>query len=435
MRLKLHGLISLLFLLSCLLSEHAPAQQADAPLTYVVYVSRHGVRSPTSKASQYDKYSVSAWPSWSVDPGYLTPHGYDLMKLFGAADRASLSAAHLLSTSGCEDATHITIHADSDQRTRETGKALAEGLMPGCKLPVQAAAEGTNDPLFHLPPSQITPEKSALASAAILGRVGGDAKNIAPAYKSQLSSVEEVLAGCGKVTSPRQRASLVDIPATIAPGSGDHLAEMKGPLGTAATLSEVLLLEYADNKPMQDVGWDCVDAAKLRSLIDLHTASFDIAQRTPAVAVPQSAALLQAVAHSLEQAASRKPVAGAQGKPDDKALFLVGHDTNLANLAGALRLDWLLDGRRNDTPPGAALAFELHHEAGRDTVRLYFTAQTLEQMREGNSAPVPRVPVFIPGCTQADGSCPLHDFLSLVDRVATQNAVKPPGTPQNRNRQ
>jgi 4-phytase/acid phosphatase len=431
MRSNLYRLVSL-FLFSSLLSGQASAQQQDGQLLYVVYVSRHGVRSPTSKASQYDRYSAVSWPSWSVDPGYLTPHGYDLIKLFGAADRASLSAAHLLAGTGCDDASHITIHADSDQRTRETAKALAEGLMPGCNLLVNAKAEGTNDPLFHLPPSQITSEQSSLAATAILGRIGGDPTAIAGAYKQQLSALDDVLGGCGKASPSHPRTSLLDIPATIAPGSGDHIADMRGPLSTAATLSEVLLLEYADNKPQQDVGWGCVDAAKIRSLIDLHTASFDIAQRTPAVAVPQSAALLRSIAHSLEQAASHKPVVGAEGKPEDKALFLVGHDTNLANIAGALHLDWLLDGRRNDTPPGATLAFELHREAGHDTVRLYFTAQTLNQMREASEAQPPHVPVFIPGCTGNDGSCDLQSFLALIQQVTAQNAAKPVGATTKR---
>ena len=71
------------------------------------------------------------------------------MKLFGAYDRAELSSQGLLNAAGCEDAPHVTIHADSDQRTRESGKALAAGLLSGCTLTVQALAEGRPDPLFH----------------------------------------------------------------------------------------------------------------------------------------------------------------------------------------------------------------------------------------------------------------------------------------------
>ena len=125
------------------------SKSADAELKFVVYVSRHGVRSPTGKAEKYSSYSLAPWPTWDVAPGYLTAHGYHLMEIFGAYDRMKLASQGLLSATGCDDAAHITIHADSDQRTRETGKALAAGLFPGCTIKVQNLPEGDNDPLFH----------------------------------------------------------------------------------------------------------------------------------------------------------------------------------------------------------------------------------------------------------------------------------------------
>ena len=79
----------------------------------------------------------------------------------------------------------------------------------------------------------------------------------------------------------------------------------------------------------------------------------------------------------------QKAFPDAMGKPSDRALYLIGHDTNLANVAGLLHLTWVADGRRDDTPPGSALVFELWQKRGTSeyTVRTYFTAQTLEQMR------------------------------------------------------
>jgi 4-phytase/acid phosphatase len=41
----------------------------------------------------------------------------------------------------------------------------------------------------------------------------------------------------------------------------------------------------------------------------------------------------------MQQAVEAKPVAGALTKPGDRLLILIGHDTNLSNIAGALGLD------------------------------------------------------------------------------------------------
>jgi hypothetical protein len=85
-----------------------------------------------------------------------------------------------------------------------------------------------------------------------------------------------------------------------------------------------------------------------------------------------------------------------------------------------------------DTPPGGALVFELRQRAGstEDEVSVYYTAQTLEQMR--NAAPLtleepPAVArVFIPGCSKATSGfpCDWKDFArtlrSAIDPAFTR---------------
>jgi 4-phytase/acid phosphatase len=194
--------------------------------------------------------------------------------------------------------------------------------------------------------------------------------------------------------------------------------DLRGPLGTAATMAENLLLEYTEGMPQ--VGWSRVDEHKLRELMQLHTASADLERRTPYLARAQSAPMLGRILDSMQQAITQKPVSGALGRTSDRLLLLVGHDTNLTNIAGALDLSWLIDGRRDDTPPGGALVIELWQSGNRSTysVRLFYTAQTLNQMR--NATPLSlddapeRVPVFIPGCSRADMSCDWSAFQSLV---------------------
>jgi len=286
--------------------------------------------------------------------------------------------------------------------------------------------EGTNDPLFHFhaTQAQLGADAPAQATAAISARLGGDPNHLTETYRTQLGELDTILATCGSAaTSPRKRISLFDIPATLTPGSGGHIAELRSPLNTASTLAENLSLEYTQGMDASSVGWGCVDGTKLRSLMELHTAATDLTERTPILARIAASNLLAHIGDAIADAVANDWNHVAPVKPDHRALFLIGHDTNLTNVAGLLNLDWVADGRRDDTPPGGALIFELWRDrkTGDFSVRIYFTVQTLEQMRSSStltlSDPPERVPVILPGCSGKDLSCTWPAFSRTVQQA------------------
>lgn len=199
-------------------------------------------------------------------------------------------------------------------------------------------------------------------------------------------------------STQHKRTSLFDIPVTISPGSGDHLVDVKGPLNTASTVSENLLLEYTEGMEQGSVGWGCVHRSDLESIMNLHTAATDFAQRTPEIARAQASNLLDHIDQTMQQVVQAKPMSGALGKENDRALFLIGHDTSLENIAGLLGLPWIIDGRRDDTLPGGALIFELwrQRKARAFIVKTYFTAQTLDQMRSSTVLSLSNPPSVFP---------------------------------------
>ena len=433
----------LLALLALSAGACAEVIQQTAPpgeqLTYVAILTRHGVRSPTWPAERLNQHSTRPWPDFGVPPGFLTPHGRRLMELVGAYDRAYLAQAGLLSASGCEDANRVFIWADTDQRTIETGHALAAGIAPGCQIEVRSLPQGTDDPLFSPIGLGIARADRATAVASVMGRLGSRPAALVEAYRPAFEAMQEVLLGCspGPNCPPQGTSgpqSLLKLPASVGPGKGDSLVDFAGPVATASTLAQNFLLEYANGMPIEELGWGRLTEAKLRQIMTLHGAYSDLMRRTPYLARANGSNLLGHILKSIEQAISGKAVPGALGTPTDRVLAVVGHDTNIANFAGMLQLSWLIEGyQRDDTPPGGALVFEVwrHPVTGAYTVRTSYTAQTLEQMREARpltlASPPAKAPVFVPGCSTAgEGfACTWSGFRRTVEAAIDPASVKP----------
>jgi 4-phytase/acid phosphatase len=351
------------------------------------------------------------------------------MKLFGAYDRAQFARAGLFTPAGCADAAHVYFWADTDERTIETGRALVDGMLPGCGVEVHSAPAGTRDPLFSPLAAGIGHPDADLAAAAVAGRVGGHPEALLEAYRPALETMQHVLTG-GKPV----KQSLLELPVWLGPAAAGGLADMRGPLATAAALAEDFLLEYTNGMKGHDLGWGRLTEANLRQMMTLHIAYVDLTRRTPQIGRTSASNLLSHVAKAMEQAATGKPVPGAMGKPGDRMLVIVGHDGNLSNIQGTLNLTWLLPGYQpNDTPPGGALVFELWQQAagGEYSVRTYYTAQTMEQMRQALpltlDAPPAKATVFVPACSTAKpGSpCEWKGFQRTIERSIDPAFVKP----------
>jgi 4-phytase/acid phosphatase len=408
------------------------AADAESDVRLVVILTRHGVRTPLLSNEELGRYSAQAWPEWPVHLGYLTPHGKQQMTLMGTYYRALLVQEGVLTGTTEKDAERVYFRSDSDQRTVETGRDLAAGMLPGAQPDMHARPNEATDPMFRPAKVPVGPIDRPRAVAEVLGRIGGDPKYVIQAYQPAFAALQQVLFGGAGV--PAGRVSPLDLPAAVRPGTGDHVVDVDGSLNIALSLTDALLLEYAEGKPLPEVGWGRMTPQTLTQLLQLHALFFNLAQGTFYPAQVQGSNLASHLLRTIDQAIGGKADPGAFGTPEHKVVVLVGHDTNIINLGGMLGLGWWLPGTQmNPVLPGGALVFELRQRrADRQyVVRTYYVSQTLEQTRELTPLtlenPPAVAPIFIPDCSEPGPGydAPLDRFEKLFRRVIDPNFVLP----------
>ncbi|MGG1948906.1 histidine-type phosphatase [Trinickia sp. NRRL B-1857] len=412
-------------------TAHEVASRPDWQLESVVIVSRHGVRSPTKTKPPLAMLTHKDWPTWPVQPGELTARGASLIGQMGGYYGAWLRQEQVLPAGACPAPNQVAAWADVDQRTRLTGDALLEGIAPGCTLRAShQQALDQDDPVFHATESGQCKLDPATARAAIDARLDGEGLDtVTDRYRASLEQMEKVLdfsrspycehdkpgAECRFSTL----ANRVQIDAT-----GRHL-RLDGPLGIASTVSEVFLLEYAQGMAPENVAWGAIhDRDDWARLLAAHNAQFDLMAKTPYLATRKGTPLMADILGALTQSATGTPAFATHAPASSRVYVLAAHDTNLANLAGMLGLDWTLPDQPDDTPPGGALVFSLWRDklAHADFVTVELVYQSLSQLREMKpltlADPPSRHALAIPECADSahGNACRLDRFMSIARR-------------------
>lgn len=395
-------------------------------LERVVIVSRHGVRAPTKFTPQMREVTPFQWPQWDVPLGWLTPRGAQLITALGHYQRLRLADTGLLTNKTCPDEGRVAVIADTDQRTRKTGEAFLAGLAPECHIPVHYQQEKSKtDPLFNPIKTGKCSFNTSAVKEAILTKAGGNIEQYTRTYQPAFQTLERVLnfPDSEKCKTAGKNAVCLftkDIPTklNIKPDN----VSLPGAWGLSSTLTEIFLLQQAQG--MKEVAWGRIAGDKAwQSLLSLHNAQFDLLQRTPEVAWSRATPLLDLIRTALTTNDSDQHHYGITFPVS--VLFIAGHDTNLANLSGALDLNWSLPSQPDNTPPGGELVFERWKRVSDNTtwVQVSFVYQTLQEMREMQSFsldnPPGRVDLALKACSEknAQGMCSLNSFARLMESV------------------
>ncbi|MFO1413606.1 MAG: hypothetical protein U1F10_06780 [Burkholderiales bacterium] len=411
------------------------AAQGEDVLVKMVVVSRHGVRTPLTAPGELAEWAREPWPPGSDPPGALTPRGAQLAALMGRWYRDYAGLLGALPAAGCPLPASVYVYADVPQRTQATARALLDGFAANCNLPFRTRGAVPLDPLFHPVDAGVCPLDPLQAQNRVLERAGGDLNRLTRDLKPQFSALQSVLECCRPALCAAfgrgSACTLPDLPTAMTISPEGSLA-LLGALPIASATSETLLLQYLDGVPPAGVGWGRATPERLREALRLHTAHYDLTQRTPYLARRAGSALLYRVAAAVTSARSLGFGPADPAVRDAKFIAYVGHDTNLWNLAAMLDVSWLQPGwQRNQTPPAGALVFEVR-EGGDHKQRVYasYVAQSIEQMRSAIplSAEVPplRTPLRLAGCSSSEPGfpCSIEEFAATVRSALDRDCLE-----------
>jgi len=418
--------IELAFCLA-VLSFPVPAQTPKL----VIVLSRHGVRAPLEDLG---KYSRTSWPdletAWGVkNLGDLTPHGLDAVTLLGAYYRAHYVANGLLNAATCSG-NQIYFRADVTERTEQTAAGLVAGLGCGtvihsCKDSAPACSDPKTDPLFHPVGSTKGVPDGSKAVSEINSQIGS-LDHLLQKYRAPMDHLQSVLLCCSdpKACPPGTKdCTLPAITPSLSAVSGAKTIDWKGAFPVGSNVAEIFELEYANN--MDLIGWGRVTPQSIEEMSLIHTVYFKYSQRTPYLAQIAGSNLAAYIVNTMGQTVTG--VSRGQSAPaGSRFVALVGHDSNIANIAGVLGVSWTLPGYQTDDPaPGGALVFELYERQNpkRYVVRAYYQAQSLRQMRDAVTLtlhdPPERADLPMPACSDPGEplECAYPKFQELVCRA------------------
>ncbi len=424
-------------LVSTLMAGLAPASAQIPPIPpgwqpeRVVMLSRHGVRAPTQSPEELAKYAASPWPTWPVAPGDLTPRGAELGHLMGQFYRVHYGGRGLIQEDDCPAPGIVVMWVDYDQRTEYSALSTLGGLYMRCLNPIlkHQADLSKPDPLFHPQPSPSCPMDAAANRAAILARIGGDFSSVLREYAPQLATLQSTLCPAGATAGGKACGLTVDAPAIVPDPKGGVV--MKGPISIGSMASENFLMESAQGMPANQVAWGRLagDAA-LRDVLKVHRLQSDLTEKTRSIAQQKGSNMLAQIMTTLQDG-HKFPGAPNIAEPVRFGILL-GHDTNILNVAGLLNLSWSIPGLQdNEVAPSSALAFELYKEirTGQRYVRMTFYSQTLDQMRRATPLnldnPPGMVAVDLPACSAdaREHACPLQRFIEIATAAIDPGCV------------
>jgi 4-phytase / acid phosphatase len=416
-------------------------------LKQIIIFGRHSIRSSTVAPATLAAFTTDLYPYPAfvgVPQGYLTPHGREAARLLGSYFHDYLAYEGLLTdnATATEALSHCYFRANSIERSNVTASMLGAGLIPKATQPIPVhsykladnitGAPAEPDPVFDPVAANVATIDADRAVTEVLGIYGSGAA-LASAYSGELALTRAVLNPPGPVDPTSQNCHpftlFANIPILYAGGAINF-----GGLNLTNTAIDPFIMQYTDNFSIKDVGWGSLGPDNLSQLTRLTVLQIEVAMRTPYLSQVQSSNAASHVLRSMCQAIVGFRLPGAFGNAKSRVMVIISSDYYVAGLAGLLGLHWTLPGYQQDfCAPGGALVFELRQvrQTREYIVRVYYTAQTLSQLRNltplSLATPPATVQLEVPGGSNSDTDLDVRfsTFRRLMRNAIERKYVQP----------
>jgi 4-phytase/acid phosphatase len=154
------------------------------------------------------------------------------------------------------------------------GATLERALAPECGLSIDHKPQDEPDSRFGAIEAGLSPYDPALADAAVRAAAAPDGGAIAAAHRPLLARLDAILCG-----AHRTGCGVAGQPTALVPAKANGRPKLSGALDRASTAAQILLLEYAEGKPLAQVGWGRASAADIGRLSAFHALEFRLLAR------------------------------------------------------------------------------------------------------------------------------------------------------------
>ncbi len=392
--------------------------RARYALKEVVVMSRHNIRSPLSSGgAAYQRVTPHEWFQWSSPSSQLSLRGGVLETEMGQFFRQWVVSEGLLPDNYRPEGDEVLFYANSRQRTFATAKYFSAGFLPFANVEItHKLQEDKMDPVFVAQFTKMNDAYRQQVIAEIQAMHGGPQAWMA-AQQPTLTLMEEVL---DMAQSPAAKNDTThfwydDVQLKI---EKDSEPKMTGGYTLANSVADALVLQCYESESMTAFGHE-LTTEQWRAICGVKAVYDGLLFTSHAAAVNLAYPLVSRIREEL-------------GRSDRKFMFLCGHDSNLASIGAALRLNYpeTENALELHTPIGSKLVFEKWNDGTEDYVALNMVYQAIGQLQGRTllspSAPPMVRPVTIEGLTaNSDGLYRLTDVdARMAEAMAEYDAIE-----------